>query len=66
MVVLIASSFVLYRRKKIYGGFYLFSYPPLPDYIEMLDNNKELQEQVHKLPFIPEWEFPRERVKFGR
>jgi hypothetical protein len=65
MIMLIASSFVLYKRKKLYGGFYLFSFPPLPDYIAMLDANKGIQEQVHKLPFIPEWEFPRERITFG-
>ena len=64
LVMLIASSFVLYKRKKLYGGFYLFSHPPLPDYIAMLDINKDIQEQIHKLPFIPEWEFPRDRITF--
>ena len=63
--MLTVSSFVLYKRKKLYGGFYLFSHPPLPDYIEMLDVNKDIHEQIHKLPFIPEWEFPRERITFG-
>ena len=65
MVLLIASSFVLYKRKKIYGGLFLFSSPPLPNYIETLDRNKDIREQIHKLPFIPEWEFPRDRITFG-
>jgi hypothetical protein len=65
LITLIASSLVLYKRKKLYGGFYLFSFPPLPDYIENLDSNKDIQEQVHILPFIPAWEFPRERITFG-
>ncbi|XP_046852604.1 fibroblast growth factor receptor 1-like isoform X2 [Xenia sp. Carnegie-2017] len=51
-------------RKKIYGGFYLLSYPPMPDYIEKIDMNGNIQEQIQKLPFIPEWEFPRERITF--
>ena len=65
LVLLFATSFVLYKRKKIYGGFYLFSFPPLPDYIETLDKKKDIQEQVHKLPFVPEWEYPRDRITFG-
>ncbi|XP_028407243.1 fibroblast growth factor receptor 2-like [Dendronephthya gigantea] len=64
ITVLIAISFVLYKRKKIYGGFYLFSYPPIPDYIKNLDENGNIQEQLQKLPFIPEWEFPREKISF--
>ncbi len=65
VIILFVSLFVLYRRKKIYGGFYLFSYPPLPDYMASLDENGNIQELVQKLPFIPEWEFPRERITFG-
>ncbi|XP_028408446.1 platelet-derived growth factor receptor alpha-like [Dendronephthya gigantea] len=64
MVIVIAISFVLYKRKKIYGGFYLFSYPPIPDYLKDLDVNGNIQEQLQKLPFIPEWEFPREKISF--
>ncbi|CAB4019700.1 vascular endothelial growth factor receptor 2-like, partial [Paramuricea clavata] len=30
----------------------------------MLDVNKGIEEQVHKLPFIPEWEFPRKKITF--
>ena len=62
MIILVAVSFVLHRRKKIYGGLYLFSYPPLPDYMAILDDNGNIQDQLEKLPFIPEWEFPRERI----
>ena len=65
MILLIAFSIVLYKRKKIYGGLYLFSYPPQPDYMEILDLNGNIKEQAQKLPFIPEWEFPKERIKFG-
>ena len=62
MVVLI----ILYRRKKLYGGFYIFTLPPAPDYIKKLDPGKSLIEQTHKLPYDPEWEFPRERLKLGK
>ena len=65
LMVLTGTGYVLYKRKKIYGGFYLFSFPPMPDYIEMLDMKKDIREQIHKLPFIPEWEFPRDRITFG-
>ena len=66
MAILIATSFVLFKRKKIYGGLYIFSYPPLPDFMERLDVNGNIQEQLQKLPFIPEWEFPRERISFSK
>lgn len=66
MIVLIAICFVLYKRKKLYGGFYLFSYPPIPDYMKNLDVNGNIQEQIQKLPFIPEWEFPRDRISFSK
>ncbi|CAB3981076.1 vascular endothelial growth factor receptor 2-like [Paramuricea clavata] len=66
MITVIVAGFVLYRRKKIYGGFYLFSYPPLPDYMGIIDRNGNIHEQLQKLPFIPEWEFPRERISFAR
>ena len=66
VIIFVAASFVLYRRKKIYGGFYLFSYPPLPDYMATLDENVNIQDQIQKLPFIPEWEFPRERITLGK
>ena len=66
LIISVATCFVLYKRKKIYGGFYLFSYPPLPDYMETLDVNGNIQEQLQKLPFIAEWEFPRERISFSK
>ena len=66
VIILFATCFVLYKRKKIYGGLYLFSYPPLPDYMKNLDINENIQEQLQKLPFIPEWEFPRERISFRK
>ena len=66
MLILVAVCFVLYRRKKIYGGFYLFSYFPLPVYLAILDDNGNIQDQLEKLPFIPEWEFPRERITLGK
>ncbi|XP_046853276.1 mast/stem cell growth factor receptor kita-like isoform X2 [Xenia sp. Carnegie-2017] len=64
LVILLITSYVLYKRKKLYGGLYLLSYPPLPDYIEKIDMNGDIHEQIQSLPFIPEWEFPRERIKF--
>lgn len=66
VIILFATCFVLYKRKKIYGGVYLFSYPPLPDYMKNLDINENIQEQLQRLPFIPEWEFPRERISFRK
>ena len=65
ITVVAVMCFVLYKRKKLYGGFYIFSYPPLPDYMERLDMNGNIQEQLQKLPFLPEWEFPRERISFS-
>ena len=65
-VILFITSYVLYKRKKIYGGFYLLSYPPMPDYNEKIDMNGNIQKQIQKLPFIPEWEFPRERITFSK
>ena len=56
---------VLYRRKKLYGRFYIFTAPPMIDYITRLDKDKSLIEQSNKLPYIAEWEFPRERVQLG-
>lgn len=66
LFIVTAICFILYKRKKIYGGFYLFSYPPVPDYMENLDIHANMQEQLQKLPFIQEWEFPRERINFSK
>lgn len=60
--VVIVVSFVMYKRIKLYGGLYLFSYPPIQDYIDQLDYNGNIREQIKKLPYVPEWEFARERV----
>ena len=65
-ICLAIVSFVLWKRKAIYGGFYIFSYPALPDYMERLDATKDIQEQLKKLPYISEWEFPRERIALGK
>ena len=65
-LALCVISFVLWRRKKLYGGFYILSYPPLPDYMGQLDITKDIQEQLRRLPFISEWEFPRERIALGK
>ena len=55
-------AFLLCKRIKLYGGLYIFSYPPMPDYIEKLDCSKDIREQIQKLPYVPEWEFPKEKI----
>ncbi|XP_022801625.1 vascular endothelial growth factor receptor 2-like [Stylophora pistillata] len=55
---------IFYRRRQIYGGFYICTTPPLPDMIPRLDSSIPLIEQVHKLPLDKRWEFPRERLRF--
>lgn len=54
---------ILYQRKKRYGGFFILTLPPPPDYIKNLDPERSLLEQTHKLPYDPQWEFPRERLQ---
>ena len=66
LIILTLSSLVLYKRRKLYGGFYLLSHPPLPDFMLMIDENENIQKKIEKLPFILEWEFPRERIRFGK
>lgn len=76
IVVIAVSSFVillllfiivvLYRRKKRYGGFYIFTLPPPPDYIMKLDPERSLLDQISKLPYDAQWEFPRERLEIVR
>ena len=56
---------ILYQRKKRYGGFFILTLPPPPDYIKNLDPERSLLEQTHKLPYDPQWEFPRERLQMG-
>jgi hypothetical protein len=65
ILLLLVIIFVLYRRKKLYGGFYILTLPPMPDYIKKLDPSRPLQEQTHKLPLCPEWEFSRNRLSLG-
>lgn len=64
LAIVIIVAVVLYKRKKIYGGFYILTLPPLTDYIKKLDPHKPLTEQTNKLPYDAEWEFPRNRLKF--
>ncbi|XP_065669835.1 vascular endothelial growth factor receptor kdr-like isoform X2 [Hydra vulgaris] len=61
-VILIVIAVVLIKRKRLYGGFYLLSAPPAPDYFKKLDPTKSIAEQIHKLPYFPEWEFPRNKI----
>ena len=63
IIVVIAFGFILLRRRKIYGGFYLFSQPPDPDYLRDIDPARALIEQTNGLPYDPVWEFPRKRIK---
>jgi hypothetical protein len=60
--IILVIAFVLRKRIKTFGGLYIFSYPPIPDYIDQIDYNKDIREQFGKLPYVPQWEFPRERV----
>ncbi|XP_028408434.1 fibroblast growth factor receptor 3-like [Dendronephthya gigantea] len=62
VLVVTVVSIVMCKRIKLYGGLYIFSYPPIHDYIDQLDYNKNIREQIQKLPYVPEWEFPRGRV----
>ena len=64
VAIVILVAVVLYKRKKAYGGFYILTLPPLPDYIKKLDPHTPLTEQTNKLPYDAEWEFPRTRLKF--
>ena len=67
IAILLLSCLVLalYRRKKIYGGFYIFKEPPSPDYFRNLDPSMALIEQTNKLPYDLAWEFPRKRIRLG-
>lgn len=65
-VVVLVVIAVLYRRKKLYGGFYILTLPPMPDYLKKLDPQRPIQEQTHKLPLCADWEFPRNRLTLGK
>ena len=60
--LIVVIALLLCKRIKFYGGLYIFSYPPMPDYIEKLDYKKDIREQVQKLPYVQEWEFPRDKI----
>ena len=65
-IFLVIIVVILYRRKKLYGGFYVLTAPPPIDYIAKIDKTKSLMEQYNKLPYISDWEFPRERIQIGK
>ena len=60
---IICAVFLLFRRKKIYGGFYIFSQPPNPDHLSRIDPTQALIEQTNGMPYDPVWEFPRKRIR---
>ncbi|XP_032219869.2 hemicentin-1 isoform X2 [Nematostella vectensis] len=62
ILFLVVFAVILWRRHRMYGGFYLCTTPPLPDLIKSLDPSTPLIEQVHKLPYDPLWEYPRESI----
>lgn len=66
LIILTLFAVILFRRKRLYGGFYVLSIPPPPDYFRQLDPTKPISEQVHKLPYFPEWEFPRDKVQMSK
>ena len=65
-LVLLLIAAILYRRRQLYGSFYICTAPPLPDMIPRLDSSIPLIEQVNKLPYDKRWEFPREQLHFGK
>ena len=66
IIIVLSAVFVLLRRRKIYGGFYLFSQPPDPDYFRDIDPSRALIEQTNGLPYDPVWEFPRKRIRLRK
>ncbi|XP_065058255.1 fibroblast growth factor receptor 3-like [Rhopilema esculentum] len=62
-LLIVVGVFVLLRRKKIYGGFYLFTAPPNPDHLRNIDPARALIDQTNGLPYDPVWEFPRKRIR---
>ncbi|XP_028407826.1 fibroblast growth factor receptor 1-like [Dendronephthya gigantea] len=61
-LLILCFGAILYRRKKMLGGFYLCTMPHYRDYIQILDQGKFIHEQTNKLPYLSEWEFPRENI----
>ena len=66
IIILLVLSVILYKRRQLYGGFYILSIPPSPDYFQKLDPTKAIADQVHKLPYFPEWEFPRNKLVLSK
>lgn len=66
LIFVVIFGLILCRRKQMYGGFYLCTTPPLPDLIKSLDPTSPLIEQIHKLPYDPLWEYPRDNIVFGK
>ena len=66
IIIVLSTAFVLLRRRKIYGGFYLFSQPPDHDYFRDIDPSRALIEQTAGLPYDPVWEFPRKRIRLRK
>ena len=65
-LLIVVGVFVLLRRKKIYGGFYLFTAPPNPDHLRNIDPARALIDQTNGLPYDPVWEFPRKRIRLRK
>lgn len=65
IILLVALTVILYKRKRLYGGFYILSVPPSPDYFKKLDPTRPLSEQTSKLPYFPEWEYPRNKIRLS-
>ncbi|XP_066917085.1 fibroblast growth factor receptor 2-like isoform X2 [Clytia hemisphaerica] len=63
IIILVVLAVILYKRKRLYGGFYILSIPPSPDYFKKLDPTRPLSDQTNKLPYFPEWEYPRNKIK---
>ncbi len=66
VLFVVCIVFLLLRRRKIYGGFYIFQQPPSPDHFSEIDPQRALIEQTNGLPYDPVWEFPRKRVKLRK
>ena len=66
LLLLLLIAAILYRRRELYGGFYICTAPPLVDMIPRLDASIPLMEQVNQLPYDKRWEFPREQLHFGK
>lgn len=66
IIILSIMVVILYKRKQLYGGFYVLSIPPSPDYFKKIDPTKALSDQINKLPYFPEWEFPRSKIRLSK